>query len=147
MIVATVVDNDKRKEGEISVQLHRGDLNPRLEYTILESSAFFEPYKHVLKQIQDPKFALIPFKEYLIGRNGTLQKRSNHVRYLRQAVPLYDLSSLMKPGYEKLGKNINVLNDKWKNEEYMALNGSQLKAVKAALTQELAVVQGRVMIF
>ena len=144
MIVATVVDNDKRKEGEISVKLHRGDLNPRLEYTILESSAFFEPYKHVLKQIQDPNFSKIPFQDYLIGRNGVLQKRSNHARYLRRQEPIYDLSSLMKPGYEKLGENINVLNDKWKNEEYMALNGSQLKAVKAALTHELAVVQGRV---
>ena len=44
-MVATVADSDKRKDGEISVRIERGNINPRLEYTMLESSAFFEPYK------------------------------------------------------------------------------------------------------
>jgi len=146
MIVATVVDNDMRRDGEIMVQLHLGDLNPRLEYTMLESSAYFEPYKHVLTQIQNPFFRNIPFQDYLVGRTVNRQRsllsRSNHAKYLRNQLPLYDLSALMKQGYEKLGEKINVTNGRWDNEEYMALNGSQLKAVKAALTHELAVIQG-----
>ena len=62
MVAATVADSDNRKNGEILVQLS-GDLNPRLEYTMLESCAYFEPYKHVLRRIQDPKFEEIPFQE------------------------------------------------------------------------------------
>ena len=63
MVVATVADSDNRKKGQILVQLFGGELNPRLEYTMLESSAYFEPYKHVLRRIQDPIFEEIPFQE------------------------------------------------------------------------------------
>ena len=41
-------------------------------------------------------------------------------------------------------ENINILDEKWKNEELMALNGSQLKALKAALSKEISVIQGNV---
>ena len=53
LIVATVVDTDQRKSGRISVDVHRGYFNPRQTYQMLESSAFFEPYRHVLTRIQE----------------------------------------------------------------------------------------------
>ena len=144
MIVATVFDNDRRQKGELLVKLFRGNLNPRLTYKMLESSAYFEPYKHVLLRIKDPEFKDIPFKQYLVRQNDTevLQHQPNYARYLPNQEAVYDLTALMKPGYEEMGKGINILNDKWKNEEYIALNGSQLKAVKSALFHELSVIQG-----
>jgi len=144
MIVATVFDNDRRQKGELLVKLFRGNLNPRLTYKMLESSAYFEPYKHVLLRIKDPEFKDIPFKQYLVRQNDTevLQHQPNYARYLRNQEAVYDLTALIKPGYEEMGKGINILNNKWKNEEYMALNGSQLKAIKSALSDELSVIQG-----
>ena len=150
MLVATVVDNDRRKKGEIMIQLFRGNLNPRLTYKMLESSAYFEPYNRILRRIQDPEFKNMPFQQYLVRqlKNDTevLQHQPNLARYLRNQEAVYDLTALMKPEYlnwdENLGKGIHILNEHWTNEEYMALNGSQLKAVKSALSHELSVIQG-----
>ena len=52
---------------------------------------------------------------------------SEIVKYLRNQVANYDLTALMKDGFEYYGQNINVVRKVWANEEYMALNGSQLQ--------------------
>ena len=147
LIVATVVDTDNRKKGQISVEVHRGHFNPRQKYQMLESSAFFEPYKHVLTRIQSKEFERIPFQEYLVGEVGrgdvrTLRSRPNHPKYLRSQRPIFNLGALMQQNMEDLGKAQNILDQRWKNEQYMRLNSSQLKAVKAALSNELSVIQG-----
>ena len=142
MTVATVVGTNKRRRGKITIRIWNNKIERHMKYTMLESSAFFEPYKCILSQIQSAQFQRIPFQEYFIGRHGQLESEPSTVKYLRNQLPRYDLSSLMKEGYEQFGKDINILNSEWKHEEYMALNGYQLKAIKTALTKELAVIQG-----
>ena len=142
MTVATVVGTHKRRRGKITIRIWKDKIDRNMKYTMLESSAFFEPYKCILSQIQSAQFQRIPFQEYFIGRHGRLDNEPGTVKYLRNQLPQYDLSSLMIEGLEHLGSDINILTPKWKHEEYMALNGSQLKAVKTALTKELAVIQG-----
>ena len=59
-------------------------------------------------------------------------------------MPRYDLQCLFAEGYSSLGKSVNILDEKWTNEDKMMLNGSQLAAVKSALTNQLSVIQGGV---
>ena len=81
------------------------------------------------------------------NENGILAKNSKFCEYLKNVEPHYDLSSLMLKGYEEMGKKINVLNETWNHERKMALHGSQLDAVKSALTKELSVIQESVKSF
>ena len=76
---------------------------PGHPYTMIESAAFFEPYKHVLRQIQTDAFLNMPFKEYLVGEdhdgNRVLQKIPKVPSYLRNQVEVvYDLSSIFIKG-------------------------------------------------
>ena len=98
--------------------------------------------------MKNPEFEKIPFQEYLVGEIGrgdvrTLRSRPNHPKYLRSQSTIFNLGALMQQNMEDLGKNQNILNQKWSHEEYMQPNASQLKAVKAALSNELSVIQGK----
>ena len=79
------------KKGEITVAIEDGKMPTQaLPYTMIESAAFFEPYKHVLRQIQTKAFLNMPFKEYLVGEDNygdrVLQKMPKVPRYLRNQV-------------------------------------------------------------
>ena len=117
-----------------------------ISYVMLESAAFFEPYKHVLKQIQSSNFTEIPFQEYLVGvttddGKRILQREPKIPKYLEQRVGLYDLSCICLPEMEDRGRYSFILSDKWKNTDCFKPTGAQLKAVKTALSKDLTLIQ------
>lgn len=58
-------------------------------------------------------------------------------------VRTYDLACIAAEGHNDSMKPFNPLNpDAWPTEEQLGLDDSQLKALKLALTKELAIIQG-----
>ena len=165
-LFATIVNRDPKdlEQGMVDIKLDSTvDDNGNVvdfnrEYTMVESSSFFEAYRHVLKSLQEAGENL-PFQRYIVGekRNSpglfdgddsdseqdAAKVEIQDPQYLRVFEPKYDLTPLMKVKYRKLGKNISLKNpNKWPNKDLMALDDSQLDAVKNALTREVSIVQG-----
>lgn len=63
--------------------------------------------------------------------------------YIMQFRSDYDLSNIAKNDHKNKVKPFDPLNETaWPSEEQLGLDESQLKALKLALTKELAIVQG-----
>ncbi|KAJ0176718.1 hypothetical protein K1T71_007897 [Dendrolimus kikuchii] len=73
-IVATILDRDPKQlsEGKIPVSIIGDTFDDQLynrdhNYTLIESEVYFEPYYHVLKVLQDPKFPEdLAMQEYIV---------------------------------------------------------------------------------
>ena len=145
---ATVVDRDPADlaEGMVTVQFKDcPDMSPHLQsthFTVVESKAYFEAYRHVLLSLQNAEVSTMPFSRYLIHNN------SNSVRipaYLKDDFVGYDLHWLYRyPSWRcQRHRSINILNEvEWPTEAVTELDTSQLEAMKMALTQEISVIQG-----
>ena len=143
MIFATVARRDIQilKEGRIEVRF--ADVVAAEEYatnniemTMVESSVFYEAYKHVLEGLKKIKSSSIPFSDYIVKCEAVARPP----RYLRQnQTPLYDLNEPLDIFQQK----IQILEHEcWPSFEETCLNETQLKAFKYALTNEFVVIQG-----
>ena len=147
-------DSDKLKDGIVDVVI---ECEEKVEfentYVMVESSTYFEAYRHVLKSLQEVGEDL-PFQRYIVGQmrkseddmeietEDKLDVTIQCPRYLPGDAQ-YDLAPLMRKMYRRVGKEVYVRNDsKWPDESLMTLDDSQLAAVKNALTREVAIVQG-----
>ncbi|ESO98816.1 hypothetical protein LOTGIDRAFT_114056 [Lottia gigantea] len=164
--IATVCDRDAKKlaDGYIDVkfehQLNDIDaITPDQKFVMVETTAYYEAYKHVLKGLQDIKH--VPFERYIVQCNSSV----NPPRYLLDC-PALDLRPLVdekvtlrgdhdnlrrqgrKRNYEFSGKSkpaekINLLNiQSWPNHELLNVDESQFAALQTALTKEFSVIQG-----
>ena len=164
-LFATIVNRDPKdlEQGMVDIKLDSNVddddelVNFNREYAMVESSSFFEAYRHVLKSLQEAGDNL-PFQRYIVGEkrkspgffdsddSGSEEDAGKvEIKYPRY-LPFdakYDLSPLMKEKYKSLGKNISLRNaGKWPHKDLMALDDSQLDAVKNSLTREVSIVQG-----
>ena len=164
-LFATIVNRDPKdlEKGMVDIKLDstldENDyvLDFNREYAMVESSSFFEAYRHVLKSLQESGDNL-PFQRYIVGEKrhtpipfdsddseGEGDSDKVEIQYPRY-LPFdahYDLTPLMKEKYRRLGKKIALRNtEKWPHKDLMALDDSQLDAVKSALTREISIVQG-----
>ena len=158
-LFATIINRDPKglNNGMVDIKLestvddndHLVDFNR--EYTMVESSSFFEAYRHVLKSLQESGENL-PFQRYIVGEKKHTPSSldsddldSEVIQYPRY-LPFdaqYDLTPLMKEKNRSLGKNISLRNaGEWPHKDLMALDDSQLDAVKSALTREISIIQG-----
>lgn len=112
-------------------------------YIMLETSAFFESYKHVLKAFktfQREGEENFPFKENLVycqNRNMPIPE------YLKNAC--VDFSKLVdKKKIEQYNSKKCFLSNQasWPTAEQMNLDQSQYDAIKLALTSKLSLIQG-----
>ena len=156
---ATIANRDAKnlQEGRIDVIFQDEELVPTLGdvFVMVESSSYFEAYRHVLKSLQKTTEESLPFKRYIVGErkeksifDEELDEEKeetvvpHYPRYLL-AGARYDLTPLMKEDCQELGKAVAVCAEKrWPGEDMLALDTSQLEAVQHALTREVAVVQG-----
>jgi hypothetical protein len=118
-------------------------------YIMMESRVFFEPYQHVLEALQRQghpgAVSSLPFADILTGNEtevpppGHLLGRQNHLKQTiaQQGLSVYDMSAVFPHATEK---SFDVLGE-WPEEE-CALDSSQLRALKLALTSEVAIIQG-----
>eukprot|EP00742_Colponemidia_sp_Colp-10_P011742 GILJ01013092.1.p1 GENE.GILJ01013092.1~~GILJ01013092.1.p1 ORF type:complete len:1832 (-),score=214.16 GILJ01013092.1:109-5445(-) len=105
------------------------------EFTLIESSAYFEAYKHVLTRLKELRTQALPFEDYLI-RNIVQVK---HPKYLQEKRLIrYDLNSISTgAGYN----NCFDITRPWPKVA-TSMDDWQLEALKNQLTRELALTQG-----
>ena len=151
MLFATVCDRDpmKVKKGRIDVRFIENQDFFEIErrncvYQMVESPAYFEAYRYVLKGLQELDETTLPFKKYLVECSGEVDPPE----YLRR-----DESE--EPVYYDLGEALHMLHlsnttstvpvlkpEAWPSVEGLPLNKSQLEALKTAITTEFSVIQG-----
>ena len=122
--------------------------NSGTRFVMVESLAYFEASRHILKSLKDADCQAMPFTNYLITNDhkGFVKPP----RYLNSASKssTYDLQFIVKhkdPHYQVLSafKKVTITNfAQWPHIEMTELDPSQLAALQMALTQEISVIQG-----
>nr|XP_039261973.1 NFX1-type zinc finger-containing protein 1-like [Styela clava] len=112
-------------------------LDMRKVYTMVETEAYFEAYRHVLAGLKETEE--IPLERYIVRCENNMYAPE----YLRPSVAgrdvSYDFSSVTESAS---GKDVAVLGYEWPLSAELGLDISQAEALKLALTNELAIIQG-----
>lgn len=149
IIFGTVANRDPEnlKKGEVDFSFEDDnasliDPNPYTVYQMVECSAYFEAYRHVLQGLQEIESDGLPFKRHLL--NQTSAKADVLVpRYLRDQNKSYDFTCLVKAGKRNLWESVPVLDLKeWPSARTLGLDDSQYSALKTAVTKEFVTIQG-----
>jgi hypothetical protein len=143
-VVAVIshTDIEKKKKGKISIDIGQdpdGDnIDLTSKYIMLETSALFESYKHVLQalqsfsQLEEDKF---PFKKHIVDMDNTFMDPPDYMmnNYI-------DFSPLL-PGRQNgiyPAKSVH----RWPSAVDFNMDTSQYDALKLALTKKIAIIQG-----
>ena len=118
------------------------------KFVMVESIAFFEASRHILRSLQTAEVSTMPFTSYLIKNDG---EHVHPPKYLEFGHPgtTYNMSSIIKDeilSKPKLAFKFSRIDirkiQQWPPLEDTILDESQLMAMRMALTQEIAVIQG-----
>ena len=138
------------------------------QFTMAETTAYFESYRHVLKGLQEIRAEHMPFQRYVIDCERKVRVPA-YLRRLEGAVydlrPLVDTESIIKDPSrleEILGNDdddddvpvvfserskeaeaVRILEgDSWPPADLLHLDESQFQAIRTALTKEFVITQG-----
>ncbi|XP_075033777.1 NFX1-type zinc finger-containing protein 1 [Mixophyes fleayi] len=147
-LFATVSNRDEKEleQGEVQLQFSeqsRGLLartRPTDSFMMVETTAYFEAYRHVLEGLQEMNEQDVPFQKYIV----LCEQNVEAPRYLNAGVQ-YDINCLISKKEKVIPtmNKINILNPRaWPSKETLGLDESQIEAVRLALTKELAIIQG-----
>ena len=143
ILFASVVkrDPDQLKNGYLTVKFE-GDINgftidPATQFTMVESTAYFEAYRHVLEGLQQVTVDQMPFTQHIIG--GFDYSNPIPLPLCIRGNPKYDLNRILE-----LKRPIGPIDVSrgWPHIKDICLDESQLKAFKMALSQQVSVLQG-----
>jgi len=149
IIFGTVANRDpaKLKKGEVDFCFEDDnafliDPNPYTVYQMVECSAYFEAYRHVLQGLQEMESDSLPFKKHLL--NQTRAKGDVDVpRYLRDYNKSYNFSCLVETGPRPSWETVPVLSLRdWPDARTLGLDDSQYSALQTAMTKEFVTIQG-----
>ena len=142
MLFATVVKREVSllEEGCLIVKFE-GDtngfqINPDQVFTMVESTAYFEAYRHILNKLKDisSQKDQIPFKSCIVE----LAVSNIFPPSYYQRCTKFDLTNVLG-----MKSEVTLLNESsWPKAEATCLDSSQLDALKMALTKEVSVIQG-----
>ncbi|KAJ8040048.1 NFX1-type zinc finger-containing protein 1 [Holothuria leucospilota] len=141
VIFAVVSSRQARdlKKGLIELKFH--EINEVLStlfsktFTMVESPAYFEAYRHVLKRLQDTNENNFPLERYIVKA----VPKVSYPLYLRQnPCAEYDLKAVSRC-QKSLRAYVTIT---WPSLDNFDLDPSQFEAFKAALTEELCLIQG-----
>ena len=114
-------------------------------YQMVESPAYFEAYRYVLKGLKGLDETTLPFKKYLVE----CSKEVDPPEYLRrddtEEPVCYDLSKALHDEDASIANAtaVPVLEPgAWPSAKALPLNSSQLEALRTAITTEFSVIQG-----
>ena len=148
--LATVVNRkpEELAKGLVEVRFMNGledarDMTGQRPFTIAESPAYFEAYRHVLRRLQQVGPDL-PLQAYIVQCKGEEIKAPRYLRpELRDGeVVRMDLRNALDCR-DPRARYLKVMDwDAWPLCEHVKLDESQLTAMKAALTREFALIQG-----
>ena len=136
-------------------------ISPDIEFSMVESSAYFEAYRHVLKGLQQIQESMC-FQKYIVFCETNVQPPL----YLRKEMVTYDIRPLVDEEFRiktphrwqalsetphsdvrthrdnYLSKVVVLDAMSWPSYDNSLLDDSQYKAVKGALTKEFSIIQG-----
>ena len=150
ILFATVVNRDTKllKKGIVEVQFENMKaleilkIDSQTEFVMVESTAYFEAYRHILDRLQHIEEDLpVLYEAYILGHELP-QESIPFPSYLSPQDLLgdyicFDLSTL------GCMQSINILDSEaWPKHDDLNLDRSQLVAVQMALTQKLSIIQG-----
>ncbi|KAE8597455.1 hypothetical protein XENTR_v10016478 [Xenopus tropicalis] len=158
MFFATVADRSVSdlQKGVITLMFCEESRQALESYTVsdtflmVEATAYFEAYRHVLEGLKEMVDTEIPFQKYIVHCNTAIHAPL----YLAQNRTGYSLECLKNPNstqkqgfvnmYSPMYSNqFDVLNfNTWPRKEELGLDESQFEAIKMSLTRELSIVQG-----
>ncbi|KAJ7413081.1 NFX1-type zinc finger-containing protein 1 [Willisornis vidua] len=118
------------------------EVRPSDSFLMVETTAYFEAYRHVLEGLQEMQEEDIPFQKYIVECDAQVKKPA----YLTQYTA-YNLAPLMKTSDEEMCpdslRRVHILDPKqWHSVKALKLDKSQVLALYLALTKELAIIQG-----
>ncbi|NXS45373.1 ZNFX1 protein, partial [Balaeniceps rex] len=122
------------------------EVQPSDSFLMVETTAYFEAYRHVLEGLQEMQEEDIPFQKYIVACDAQVKKPT----YLTMDT-VYNFAPLMEDPLsdEEMypdglrGQSVHVLDPKqWPSMEALRLDESQMQALNLALTKELAIIQG-----
>ena len=144
---ATIVgkrDPVQLKNGLLTVKFEGEEnvfaIDPSTEFTMVESSAYFEAYRHVLEGLQQIIPDQMPFTPYIV----------DHYDHGPVKPPLFlkhnsnfDMNGVLDFKDSRNHRPIDVTNDySWPAASETSLDQSQFSALKMALSQEISIIQG-----
>uniref|UniRef100_A0A8C0EA36 Zinc finger NFX1-type containing 1 n=1 Tax=Bubo bubo TaxID=30461 RepID=A0A8C0EA36_BUBBB len=122
------------------------EVQPSDSFLMVETTAYFEAYRHVLEGLQEIQEEDIPFQKYIVECDVQVEKPTyltmdtayNFAPLIED--PLSD-EEMHPDGLRR--QSVHVLDPKqWLSMETLRLDESQMQALSLALTKELAVIQG-----
>uniref|UniRef100_A0A8D1FXU5 RZ-type domain-containing protein n=1 Tax=Sus scrofa TaxID=9823 RepID=A0A8D1FXU5_PIG len=124
------------------------EVQPSDSFLMVETTAYFEAYRHVLEGLQEIQEEDVPFQRNIVECDSHVKEP----RYLLMG-GRYDFIPLIKDpsatgeslrNAEALRcSRVNVLDpSQWPSKEALKLDDSQMEALQFALTRELAIIQG-----
>ncbi|NXU02820.1 ZNFX1 protein, partial [Buphagus erythrorhynchus] len=118
------------------------EVQPSDSFLMVETTAYFEAYRHVLEGLQKMREEDIPFQKYIVECEAQVKEPA----YLT-ADTTYNLAPLVKTSHKEECpdslKSVCILDpDQWVSMEALKLDESQMQALNLALTKELAIIQG-----
>ena len=152
MLFATVVKRDDKliKEGLLTIQFENGadgfQIDPTQPYKMVESPAYYEAYRHILKSLQDLSKTpdVMPLKKYIIECDFNDVRVPSFLRISSRS-PQFDMTDIIfsQTRYLSVRKSFDITGLRtWPNACYTDLDESQLRALQMALTKEVSVIQG-----
>ena len=150
MLFATVSNREEEnvKQGRIDIRFIeeqdvRGIENRNHVYQMVESPAYFESYRYVLRGLQELDEESLPFKKYLVECSAEVDPPAYLRRDETEGPVCYDLSKALDVPDVPNATTVPVLQcDAWPPVRKLPLNGSQLEALRTAITTEFSVIQG-----
>lgn len=119
-----------------------GEFEPSDSFLMVETTAYFEAYRHVLEGLQKMREKDIPFQKYIVECDAQVKEPAYLTRYTA-----YNLAPLVKTSHKEKCpdslRSVNILDpSQWLSMEALKLDESQMQALNLALTKELAIIQG-----
>ncbi|NXM69663.1 ZNFX1 protein, partial [Serilophus lunatus] len=111
-------------------------------FLMVETTAYFEAYRHVLEGLQEMQEEDVPFQKYIVECDAQVKEPA----YLTEDTA-YNFAPLIKNSDEETYpdglRSVHILDPKqWPSMEDLKLDESQMQALNLALTKELAIIQG-----
>ncbi|XP_072206179.1 NFX1-type zinc finger-containing protein 1 isoform X2 [Excalfactoria chinensis] len=153
-LFATVSERDSEELAKGIVQLSfdaqsralLAEVQPSDSFLMVETTAYFEAYRHVLEGLQEIQEEDVPFQKYIVE----CDKEVKEPAYLTLDTK-YNFEPLMEDTLSDEDtfvdvfkrQNVRVLDPyQWPSLEALGLDDSQMQALSLALTKELAIIQG-----
>ena len=133
-------DPEQLQSGYLTIKFEGGvnafQINPSTKFTMVESTAYFEAYRHVLEGLQQVTADQMPFTPYLVS--GFDPKSDIPLPLCIRRSPVFDLNRALE--LKRAIAPIDVR--QWPHLSNICLDSSQLNAFKMALSQQISVIQG-----